>query len=63
MMILLILFLVIILDIYASIHMLQNTVYTVSTAKTDNPVRIVQLTDLHNSEFGRDNEKLVRKVK
>lgn len=36
--------------------------YTVSTEKLTAPVRIVQLTDLHNSEFGDGNSRLVRKV-
>lgn len=63
MIILPILLLIILLDLYASKHMLQSTVYEVSTSKTDSPVRIVQLTDLHNSEFGQGNEKLIRKVK
>lgn len=63
MIILPILLLIILLDLYASKHMLQNTVYEVSTSKMDSPVRIVQLTDLHNSEFGQGNEKLIRKVK
>lgn len=63
MIILPILLLIILLDIYVSKYMLQNTVYEISTSKTDSPVRVLQLTDLHNSEFGQGNEKLIRKVK
>lgn len=36
--------------------------YTASTDKLTAPIRIVQLTDLHNSEFGDGNSRLVRKV-
>lgn len=58
-----ILFLIISLDFYASKHMLQNTVYEITAVKMNSSIRIVQLTDLHNSEFGQDNETLIRKVK
>lgn len=61
--ILLIIILIILVDLYASKYMLQNTGCEVSTSKNDALVRIVQLTDLHNSEFGTDNEKLIRNVR
>ena len=35
--------------------------YEIDTELT-NPVRIVQLTDLHNREFGKDNETLLNKI-
>ena len=36
--------------------------YVLSSPKLTAPIRVVQLTDLHNSEFGENNERLVRMV-
>lgn len=47
---------------YFSAHGLSCSYYEVPSAQLDSPLRIVQLSDLHNSEFGRDNEKLVKLV-
>lgn len=45
---------------------ISNNVLTVSRYQIDadfeNPIRIVQLTDLHNKQFGKDNRRLVAKV-
>ena len=30
--------------------------------KIDTPIRILQLTDLHNSEFGEDNQELIDRI-
>ncbi|MBQ4264920.1 MAG: metallophosphoesterase [Clostridia bacterium] len=35
------------------------TNYAISSPKIKQPIRIVQLTDLHNSEFGQDNARLI----
>ena len=43
-------------------YALEVTSYALTTPKIDAPIRIVQLADLHNSEFGRDNERLVSLV-
>ncbi len=37
--------------------------YEVQTDKIAKPIRIVQLSDLHNSEFGDGNSRLIEKVK
>ena len=37
--------------------------YQLSTDKVQNALRIVQITDLHNSQFGDHNELLITKVK
>ena len=41
---------------------LEVTNYVLSSPKLTAPIRVVQLTDLHNSEFGESNERLVRMV-
>ena len=50
-------------NIYISRGCLTVTNYEILTDKLDTHVRIVQLTDLHNSEFGASNEKLISKVR
>lgn len=44
---------------YNSQYSLTVTNYTLSSPKITVPIRIVQLTDLHNSEFGENNARLV----
>ncbi len=41
---------------------LTVTQYEIRTEKLDTPVRIVQLSDLHNKEFGQDHAALIEKV-
>ena len=48
--------------LYRSKYCLTEAQYTVQSDKITSPVRVVQLTDLHNSTFGRDNEKLAELV-
>lgn len=43
-------------------YALEVTSYALSSPKLTAPIRVVQLTDLHNSEFGEKNERLVRMV-
>lgn len=50
------------IEYYNSTYCISITNYSVASEKLKNSVRIVQLTDLHNSEFGVDNGKLVKKV-
>lgn len=49
-------------ELYSSKYMLKTTYYTVETHKIDEKIRIVQLSDLHNSEFGKDNNRLIARV-
>lgn len=51
----------VLLYFYISSLFLRVAHYTVQ-AKLGNPIRIVQLTDLHNTEFGKNNETLIEKV-
>lgn len=48
--------------LYSSKHFLSVSIYTIPTSKVSDRVRIVQLTDLHNSEFGENNSELVERV-
>lgn len=43
-------------------YSLEVTNYVLSSPKLTASIRMVQLTDLHNSEFGENNERLVRMV-
>lgn len=47
--------------VYFSHDGLRISCYDISAAVTE-PIRIVQLSDLHNSEFGADNQRLVQTV-
>lgn len=50
------------LSLFLSVHALTVTHYSISAPGLTAPIRIVQLTDLHNSRFGEDNIRLVEKV-
>lgn len=43
-------------------YALEVTNYVLSSPKLTAPIRVVQLTDLHNSEFGENNARLVSLV-
>lgn len=49
-------------SLYQSKYSLTCTLYQISSDKIETPVRIVQLTDLHNSEFGENNQELIDRV-
>ena len=40
-----------------------ETFYSVSSLKVNNKIRIVQISDLHNCSYGKDNYKIVSRVK
>ena len=50
------------ISLSTSAHALTTTHYTLSST-TISSLRILQLTDLHNSEFGEDNARLVSTVR
>lgn len=60
------LFLLLIL-IFTSLYLSNNsftvTYYEVESDKINNSIRVVQLSDLHNSEFGEDNKELTDEIK
>ncbi len=41
----------------------KETFYSVSSLKADNEIRIIQISDLHNCKYGRDNVKLTSRIK
>ena len=49
-------------DLYASKFFLEFSHYRISDDCIEHPFRIVQLSDLHNSLFGKRNERLVKGV-
>lgn len=46
-------------NLYLSKHSLHCTTYRLQTDKTKKTIRVVQITDLHNSVFGENNQNLV----
>lgn len=40
----------------------RETFYNVSSIKVESPLRVVQLSDLHSSSYGKDNKKLLTRV-
>ena len=49
-------------DLAYSKYGLKTAYYDILSSKITSPIRIVQLTDLHNSEFGTDNRRLAEQV-
>ena len=41
----------------------RETFYSTSSIKVDTPIRIIQLSDLHCSSFGRKNKNLINRIK
>ena len=50
-------------SIYTSKNWLECSYYEITSDRLSHDFRIVQLTDLHNSVFGENSEKLVSLVK
>ena len=50
-------------DLYISNFTLSVTKYTLENKKINESIRIVQLSDLHDKSFGKNNLKLIDKVK
>ena len=41
----------------------KESFYNVSSLKVNNKIRVVQISDLHSSSYGKDNNKLINRVK
>ncbi|WP_426350913.1 metallophosphoesterase [Alloiococcus sp. CFN-8] len=52
----------IIYSIYNSKYTLSESFYTIDSSDINGAIRITHLTDLHNSQFGDTNKKLILKV-
>lgn len=50
-------------SLYDSKYSLICSEYSIESEKLTAPIRVVQLSDLHNSEFGVENQKLIDAVK
>ncbi len=50
-------------SLYTSAHLLSVTTYQVQCNNLSTSLRILQLTDLHNSEFGAHNSRLIAAVR
>lgn len=50
------------ISVWLSYHWLTVTHFAVSSDKISEPVRIVLVSDLHDHEFGQQNEKLIREI-
>lgn len=50
-------------DILYNIHVFRVTSYQLTSRKVKKPFRFVVLTDLHNKRFGKNNCRLVRKIR
>jgi len=40
----------------------RETFYSTSSIKVDSPVRVIQLSDLHRSSYGKNNAKLIERI-
>lgn len=50
-------------EIFISKYALTTTHYTIHSDRIDHPFRVIQLTDLHDSEFGKKNKRLISRVR
>lgn len=53
---------IILFSIFCSQKILSIDIYNYTNEKITTAIRVVQLTDLHNSEFGAANNRLVQKI-
>ena len=49
-------------DIIASKHFLSLSEYSLESDRLNSTIRIIQLTDLHNSVFGQSNQRLINRI-
>ena len=53
----------VIIGIISSKYIYEMTYYNIESHKIEQKIRVVQISDLHNSQFGIDNEKLIEAIK
>ncbi len=54
---------IIIMCSYIGNRNFRETFYNVSSIKVDSPVRVIQLSDMHGASYGKNNQKLIKRVK
>ena len=54
---------IVILFNYIGNRNFRETFYSVSSIKADSPLRVIQISDLHGSAYGKNNKKLLTRVK
>ena len=54
---------IVIMGNYISNRNFRETFYNVSSIKVDSPLRVIQLSDLHGSLYGKNNDKLLTRVR
>ena len=50
-------------NIWCSYNLLKVNTYTYTTDKVNQPIKAVVIADLHDHSFGKDNERLLHKIK
>lgn len=53
---------IVILCNYISNRNFRETFYSTSSIKVDSPVRVIQISDLHSTSYGKNNKKLLERV-
>ena len=54
---------IVVLCSYIGNRNFRETFYSASSIKVDSRVRVIQLSDLHSTSYGKNNEKLLERVK
>lgn len=54
---------IIVLCNYVGNRNFRETFYNTSSIKVDSGIRVIQLSDLHTSSYGKDNKELLKRVK
>lgn len=54
---------IVVLCSYIGNRSFRETFYSTSSIKVDSSVRVIQISDIHGASYGKDNEKLLRRVK
>jgi predicted MPP superfamily phosphohydrolase len=47
---------------YAKNRNFKETFYCVSSLKVNNKIRVIQISDLHNASYGKNNQKLIDRI-
>ena len=53
---------IVVLCNYIGNRSFRETFYSTSNIKVDSNVRVIQLSDLHSTSYGKDNDKLIKRV-